>query len=194
MKALTLHQPWASLIAVGAKTIETRSWSTSHRGALAIHAGKHRPECTQWEEGPFDDIVQGDLGHQFGAREDERRYGTIIPDSWFLTLAPEHRDYIPMPLGAVVASCTLANVVPIVDDGTARNCVDVRVGSWPDNAALRVDDADGQEVIVEVGDQVGLGDFTPGRFAWLLEDVTLLAEPVPAKGRQGLWEWDEAAR
>lgn len=38
MKALTLLQPWASLIACGAKTIETRSWATSHRGEIAIHA------------------------------------------------------------------------------------------------------------------------------------------------------------
>lgn len=29
MKALTLHQPWASLVAVGAKKIETRSWSNT---------------------------------------------------------------------------------------------------------------------------------------------------------------------
>lgn len=40
MKALTLHQPWASLIAAGVKTIETRSWSTRYRGPLAVHAGK----------------------------------------------------------------------------------------------------------------------------------------------------------
>ncbi len=40
MKALTLLQPWASLIAIGAKRIETRSWRTSYRGPLAIHAGR----------------------------------------------------------------------------------------------------------------------------------------------------------
>jgi hypothetical protein len=40
MKALTLTQPWASLVAIGAKSIETRSWSTSYRGPLAIHAAK----------------------------------------------------------------------------------------------------------------------------------------------------------
>jgi hypothetical protein len=38
LKALTLWQPWASLVAIGAKKIETRSWRTSHRGALLIHA------------------------------------------------------------------------------------------------------------------------------------------------------------
>lgn len=40
MKALTIRQPWASLIAVGVKTIENRSWGTKHRGPLAIHAAK----------------------------------------------------------------------------------------------------------------------------------------------------------
>lgn len=38
MKALTLTQPWATLVAIGAKRIETRSWSTSYRGPIAIHA------------------------------------------------------------------------------------------------------------------------------------------------------------
>jgi hypothetical protein len=42
MKAISLHQPWATLILLGAKTFETRSWQTSHRGTLAIHAAKHK--------------------------------------------------------------------------------------------------------------------------------------------------------
>lgn len=40
IRALTLHQPWASLIANGAKLTETRSWAPPHRMTLAIHAGK----------------------------------------------------------------------------------------------------------------------------------------------------------
>ena len=42
MKALTLYQPWASLIAHGVKTIETRSWVRGSMWGerLAIHAGK----------------------------------------------------------------------------------------------------------------------------------------------------------
>jgi hypothetical protein len=39
MKALTIHQPWASLIIMGIKTNETRSWPTHYRGPLLIHAG-----------------------------------------------------------------------------------------------------------------------------------------------------------
>ncbi len=40
MKALTLYNPWATLVVLGEKQFETRSWSTSHRGLLAIHTSK----------------------------------------------------------------------------------------------------------------------------------------------------------
>lgn len=40
--ALTIWQPWATLIAIGVKTIETRSWQTAYRGPIAIHAGADR--------------------------------------------------------------------------------------------------------------------------------------------------------
>jgi hypothetical protein len=40
MKAISLWQPWASAMAVGLKTVETRHWSTSYRGHMAIHAAK----------------------------------------------------------------------------------------------------------------------------------------------------------
>lgn len=39
-KALSLWQPWASLMAWGLKRNETRSWYTSHRGPLVIHAAQ----------------------------------------------------------------------------------------------------------------------------------------------------------
>src|SRR5438105_13649736 len=38
--ALSVRQPWAQLIALGAKRYETRSWSTQYRGLIAIHAGR----------------------------------------------------------------------------------------------------------------------------------------------------------
>lgn len=38
MLALSLHQPYASCIAIGAKKVETRHWKTSKRGLIAIHA------------------------------------------------------------------------------------------------------------------------------------------------------------
>lgn len=43
MRALSLTQPWATLVAIGAKQVETRSWATKHRGLIAIHAAKGFP-------------------------------------------------------------------------------------------------------------------------------------------------------
>lgn len=40
MKAISLWQPWASLVALGEKKFETRSWYTPYRGPLAIHAAR----------------------------------------------------------------------------------------------------------------------------------------------------------
>jgi hypothetical protein len=42
-KAISLTQPWATLVAIGAKRIETRSWPTRYRGPIAIHAAKDFP-------------------------------------------------------------------------------------------------------------------------------------------------------
>lgn len=59
MKAITIWQPWASLLACGAKKYETRSWATKYRGPIAIHAARKDPcklpieealEKATWEE------------------------------------------------------------------------------------------------------------------------------------------------
>ena len=39
MKALTIRQPWASLIINNYKKYEFRSWKTNYRGKILIHAG-----------------------------------------------------------------------------------------------------------------------------------------------------------
>jgi hypothetical protein len=38
IKALSVRQPWANLIIEGRKTMDLRTWSTTHRGPLAIYA------------------------------------------------------------------------------------------------------------------------------------------------------------
>lgn len=42
LRALTIKQPWASLLVHGIKTVENRSWTTAYRGPIAIHAGASR--------------------------------------------------------------------------------------------------------------------------------------------------------
>src|SRR5947209_16278 len=68
MYALSLKQPWATLLVHGLKTIEVRRWPTSRRGPLLIHAAKvsdDRPEA--WAHVPEElrqaaQVVGGILG------------------------------------------------------------------------------------------------------------------------------------
>ena len=53
MKALSLLQPWAALVVMGIKQIETRSWSTAYRGPLLIHASKRKAGEIFAYEPPF---------------------------------------------------------------------------------------------------------------------------------------------
>lgn len=43
MKAISIKEPWASMIFRGEKTIETRTWKTKYRGWLLLHASQ-RPK------------------------------------------------------------------------------------------------------------------------------------------------------
>ncbi len=58
MKAITVKQPWASLIAHGIKDIENRSWSTKFRGRVLIHAAA-KGEKRSW--GSLSDIQSSKL-------------------------------------------------------------------------------------------------------------------------------------
>jgi activating signal cointegrator 1 len=87
MKVISLHQPWATLIAIGAKRIETRSWNTSYRGPLAIHASKEIPKYAR----------------EFAMYDEECRAALD---------AAGYTHYSMLPKGAIVAVCNLAQVLP----------------------------------------------------------------------------------
>lgn len=127
MKALSLWQPWATAIALGHKRIETRHWSTSYRGPLAIHAAK------QWDR-------------------DQREFASI---ERALGRLPGR-----IPLGAIVATCELVDV-----RGTDELIHTQSVG-----AIERI-----------------YGNYTTGRFGWMLENIRVFHEPIPFKGAQGLF-------
>jgi len=151
MKAITLTQPWATLVAIGAKKIETRSWRTDYRGPLAIHAakGKYNDEYLLQKIEPFYSAL-----HAAG----------IV-------------SRLQMPLGGVVAVCELVGVIPTAH---FRESSPVYRRTGPDGRYYRYE---------LTKDEMQFGDYTPGRYAWLLADVQALAVPVPAKGALGLWEW-----
>jgi hypothetical protein len=118
MRVLTIRQPWASLIVVaGLKDVENRTWPTSHRGPLAIHAG---------------------------ASPDK----TATPEDWAAIAAFGDR-----PVGAIIG------IVDVVD------CVQGYDSPY------------------------ALGGF----WHWVLENPRALPEAIPAKGRLGLWTFDDAA-
>lgn len=68
------------------------------------------------------------------------------------------------PLGCILATAELVDCIPITPEYIATLS----------------------------SDELALGDYTPGRYAWKLANVKRLPEPVTAKGRQGLWNWKEA--
>jgi hypothetical protein len=67
MKALSLLQPWASLVVMGAKKIETRSWQTAYRGELLIHASSSKKGSLLCDEQPFRKYISSFGQLPFGA-------------------------------------------------------------------------------------------------------------------------------
>lgn len=91
MKCISLHQPWAQLMAEGVKKIETRHWATSYRGLLAIHAAK------LWEANNADTLNLDPFKIAFGiAKHDD-------PFTWAEKF---------LVFGAIVCVVRLVNVVP----------------------------------------------------------------------------------
>lgn len=98
LKALSLHQPWASLLAAGYKRIETRDWrpqSLRPGQLVAIHAAKKWPP-DDWEEMQSDPFF--------------RRY---------LTLAQRRGlwSFTTPPLGGVVAIARFERAIPTQGSG-----------------------------------------------------------------------------
>jgi len=139
VKAISLWQPWAELVAVGAKVFETRSWKTAHRGPIAIHAAKRTPPAS--DDPTF------------------RRHYQV------LEALGRQRD--ELALGAVVGVAILTDVLEI--DQVTDAIIEGAARLHPDLERT-------------------FGDFTPGRFAWLLTGAASLSVPVAARGRQGLFE------
>lgn len=60
IKVITLWEPWSTLMAIGAKTIETRSRNTKYRGIICIHSGLKKSKelaalCKTW---PFKKYIK----------------------------------------------------------------------------------------------------------------------------------------
>ena len=184
MKALTIWQPWASLIAEGAKTIETRSWSAPASligQRIAIHAAKHHPYRDL-------DHLPGDVenGYEWRWLGDWRIAWDYEDRTLRLDLWNEQTEQeVDAPFGAVVATAVLADCLPIIGPGDEIDLSRPYIAESGDRLYEWLED----EPQINITDQAPYGDFTPGRWGWVLEEVHGLPEPIPAKGRQGVWRW-----
>lgn len=134
-KALSVKEPHASLIACGVKHIETRSWYTSYRGKLYIHASK-----TRWRIADFPEEVRN-LAYEIAGNP------------------------VAFREGAMLCSCILADCVPMLDEFL--------------------------EKMRENPTELALGYYSPGRYAWILEDVEPCWPNVRIPGHLGVWSFDE---
>lgn len=218
-RVISLHQPRASLLVHGIKTIETRSRPTHVRGRVLIHATQRRVLHDAA-------LICGDSVWT-GRRE-------TFPDQMLVrgVSRPGRTDYVEggswfdLPYGAIIGSAVLTDCLPIVETGEEGA---IRTLDRDSDGSLWIvepydDEVDGAEPdLCDVSDQVPYGDFTPGRWGWIFADAEPVEErcpvcwgegrtwdvvgnetrersclmcdpsgrcaPIPAKGRQGWWRW-----
>lgn len=135
MKAITIHQPYASFVIAGTKHYETRSRNTRIRGKVAIHAG---------------------------AKEPYQVLKNLPPDMRKKVIDLQRElDLLEPPLGAIIGT------VEIVD------CVQVEA-LWDQLTS----------------EEISIGDYSAGRFAYVLQNPVMFVDPIPARGAQGWWTWE----
>lgn len=79
MKVLSLLQPWATLVVIGAKKIETRSWNTKYRGDLLIHASKNKKIASEIiYTYPFNKVLTEHFKHVREPDINDLPFGAII--------------------------------------------------------------------------------------------------------------------
>lgn len=160
MKALTLTQPWATLVALGLKRFETRSWPTSYRGTLAIHAAKGMPKYARY------------------ALTDNWAVYTALCEHFDLRCPTGQHLIELLPRGVVVARCQVVDCKRIV----TREHLHMDAGA---SSAYR---AEG-EMFPPLDPELSFGNYDHGRYAWILDAIKPLATPIPAKGALSLWQW-----
>lgn len=138
MRAISLTQPYAQLVVEGIKSVETRSWRTTYRGEVAIHASARFPN---W--------AKRLCGHGYHAEDFDGALLALLPSL----------NVDNMPLGAIVGVATIYDCVPVemVRDNLSQG-------------------------------ELEAGDYSNGRWAWLLHNDERLTIPVTARGALGIWQ------
>lgn len=177
---LSVREPWATAISVGLKPMETRAWRPREAVPcrLVICAAAKRPK-----PGP---IAGGTV------RLHTDTEGSLV-EEWFtwtpaggqpLDDPPGVLDHLPLRLspGRAIASCVLASCARIgePESFTTGTREGVECPTADEDVVVRHPDHGFGEFLVldrwndtsvDMTDQLLLGDYSTGRWAWLLEDV-----------------------
>lgn len=142
MKVLSLLQPWATLVVIGAKKIETRSWGTKFRGDILIHASKKMTN------------LQKDL---------------CKSEPFAIAL----KDIEELKLGGIIGK---VKIVAILTTEVIQKCP---VIPYPDEQWIYNDHEE------------YFGDYSPGRYGWMLSSPVQFTHFIPVNGSLGLWDFDQ---
>ncbi len=171
MRALTLTQPWASLVASGIKLVENRQRpmiARAHFGSVfAIHASREIDEVVYHRIAELAPELAADFEIVTKPRRGRPNEGGIVGRPEARALADPTADWFRLSrtTSAVIAVATLVDVL--------------HIGGFHEEA-----------IATEVH-RAGLGDdqarWAFGPTCYVLRDVSVLSEPVPCKGVLGFW-------
>lgn len=175
MKAVSLHAPWGSLCVTrqpcdcNFASSLTRPFKGEHRD---LHSVVKRYETRSWPC-PQNIIGQRIAIHQAKRVPTVERVGDYNVDKGYHDCpARMWRDggsAVDLPLGAVVGSGIITASLDIVEGPSYRS--DVFVSLWPDGKLWSGG--------TDISDQLPYGDWTPGRFAWQIEQAAPTTERCP---------------
>lgn len=170
MKAISLWQPWASLIRMQVKTVETRSWKTDYRGDLLICAAQKKNKMIK----------------EYYYQNIRPRLYDVFPISAtakYIDSSYRFYEYDDFPIGQALAIANLVDCQKITLELITRYSAHKKY--VPD---YKYEDA--RIISRRLGNEIAFGDWTPGRYAWIFSGITPLNFPFDVKGKQGLFDVD----
>lgn len=171
MKAITVHQPYATLICSGVKSIENRSWSTEYRGRILIHSSAVM-SCDLFDRAlplpvfaEYDRIIGAD-----GTVKKSGKILDVIDDVLVLRESADKKHRAEYEL-------LKTEIMLQGDHGTTLFVSSAIIGMVTISDIVRDSKSPWSE---------------KGQFHWILRDPVLFDEPIRGiKGRLKLWEFDD---
>ena len=109
MKALSIRQPWAWLIAEGHKDVENRTWRTDYRGPILIHASQYDRGTEYWL---LSNMIQASHNIEIPAWGDVQRGGIIAVADLVAVVTKSPSRWFEGPYGFFLANIRRGPFIP----------------------------------------------------------------------------------